>query len=317
MLYVTPQSALERCPPPMVYKWKILLPLLCGLALVSAFLFKALTPAPAPIPSKRTESRPQTDHPAPLPSAPIAQSPRSPIQTYKGLEDRNLFGPPSDPPPPTPKRRTLPPPPYIPQEPSIDKIYTGYFTIDDQPYAVLEDSRTHSSSWLKVGDDLQGYTVAHIDPTGIQLRKGAKRRTLLLADRFNAVPLAGDAPGAVQPDPGNLTQFRGRNGRQFNFLVTGAVGGNIWGTGVYTDDSTLAAAAVHAGILRNGEQGVVQVTILPGQDHYDGSFQNGVNSGSYANWDGSYRISRGRQPQPSSGNLPLTGLPRGGLRMNY
>ena len=35
------------------------------------------------------------------------------------------------------------------------------------------------------------------------------------------------------------------------------VGGFVWGTNVYTLDSTLALAAVHAGLLKTGESKVV------------------------------------------------------------
>lgn len=92
----------------------------------------------------------------------------------------------------------------------------------------------------------------------------------------------------VLPDPGNLTSYRNRVGQTFSFQVTGAGQGSVWGTGVYTDDSSLARAAVHAGVLQVGQSGVVQVTILPGQQTYQGSTQNGVQSSAYGSWSGSY-----------------------------
>src|SRR5581483_1253345 len=67
-------------------------------------------------------------------------------------------------------------------------------------------------------------------------------------------------------------------------------GPTIWGSGMYTDDSPLAAAAVHAGVLRDGMRGIVKVTILPGHSSYRGSTQNGVQSESWNAWDGSYRV---------------------------
>jgi hypothetical protein len=44
-------------------------------------------------------------------------------------------------------------------------------------------------------------------------------------------------------------------------------------------------AAVHAGVLRAGQYGRVQVEILPGQGNYFGSERNGVYSGNYS-WGG-------------------------------
>ena len=72
--------------------------------------------------------------------------------------------------------------------------------------------------------------------------------------------------------------------------MTGSSNGAIWGSGVYTDDSPLAVAAVHAGVLGAGEQRVVTVTVLPGQASYESSSQNGIASNSYGDWLGSYRI---------------------------
>jgi hypothetical protein len=92
------------------------------------------------------------------------------------------------------------------------------------------------------------------------------------------------------PDPGTLTGHRGDVGKSFLFEVTGANTGPVWGTEVYTDDSALATAAVHAGVLAVGQKGVVKVTILPGLESYTSSASNGVVSGSWASWVGSYRV---------------------------
>ena len=98
------------------------------------------------------------------------------------------------------------------------------------------------------------------------------------------------ADGTVQDDPGNLESLRGRNGEVFRFRVRGTALGEIRGDGVYTDDSSLAAAAVHAGVLRQKEEGVVAVRILPGRKEYVGAEKNGVVSESYGEWHGSYEF---------------------------
>jgi hypothetical protein len=96
----------------------------------------------------------------------------------------------------------------------------------------------------------------------------------------------------VQPDPGSLTNFQNDIGKVYYFRVTGATNGTVWGTGVYTSDSPLATVAVHAGLLKVGQTGVVKVTIVPGQDAYQGSTQNGVMTSDYGPWPGAYRVSR-------------------------
>ncbi len=94
----------------------------------------------------------------------------------------------------------------------------------------------------------------------------------------------------VQADPGTLMEYRGHVGESFYFDVTGQTGQTIWGTEVYTDDSPLAVAAVHAGVLRDGERGIAKVTILPGLGHFEGTNANGVESIGYGRWDGSYHV---------------------------
>jgi hypothetical protein len=98
----------------------------------------------------------------------------------------------------------------------------------------------------------------------------------------------------VRPNPGTLTGHRAEVGKSLRFEVTGSDAGSVWGTDVYTDDSDLATAAVHAGVLAVGQKGVVKVTILPGQDSYGSSTRHGVTSGSWENWVGSFRVERVR-----------------------
>lgn len=94
----------------------------------------------------------------------------------------------------------------------------------------------------------------------------------------------------VLADPGTLIDYRGKNEGVFYFKVVGSTDGEVWGTGVYTDDSPLATAAVHAGLLKKGETGIVKVTILAGQASYDGSTENEVTTSGYGDWDGSFKI---------------------------
>ncbi len=85
-----------------------------------------------------------------------------------------------------------------------------------------------------------------------------------------------------------LTGYRSRVGQSFELSVTGATSGPVWGTDVYTDDSHVGRAAVHAGVLAPGETKTVTVSILPGQSSYAASSRNGVSSSSWGGWGGSY-----------------------------
>jgi hypothetical protein len=96
--------------------------------------------------------------------------------------------------------------------------------------------------------------------------------------------------------PTSLANFRGRFGETISIPAVGALTGEVWGTEIYTDDSSLGAAAVHAGALAPGEFGFVRVTIAGGQASYLGSPRHGVTSKDYGEWSGSFRIARAPQP---------------------
>nr|XP_039262351.1 uncharacterized protein LOC120338417 isoform X3 [Styela clava] len=63
---------------------------------------------------------------------------------------------------------------------------------------------------------------------------------------------------------------------------------SLWGTGTYTDDSSICAAAIHEGVLTAGEAGHSQVWKIDGMSRYVGSTQHGITSQNYGEWSGSF-----------------------------
>lgn len=146
-------------------------------------------------------------------------------------------------------------------------------------------------------------------------RKADGRRMALLEQAIEQLqPLqkklfrAGELPGAlavflqirslrtrgvnIQPDPGNLTQFQ-QIGESFLFRVTGNSDFPVWGSEIYTADSFLAAAAVHAGALEAGEEAVVRVSIVSMADvPVKGSLSNSVMSRDWGPYPIGYRVTR-------------------------
>ncbi|XP_069088158.1 uncharacterized protein [Pleurodeles waltl] len=61
----------------------------------------------------------------------------------------------------------------------------------------------------------------------------------------------------------------------------------VWGTDVYTDDSSICRAAINAGKVRNAG-GRVRMEKRPGQSSYQESTRNGVTTRSYGAWTGSF-----------------------------
>jgi hypothetical protein len=97
--------------------------------------------------------------------------------------------------------------------------------------------------------------------------------------------LASDAPARIQ-------DLCDTPGTTFYFRVTGANDGSAWGTDVYTGDSPLAVAAVHAGAVKPGETAVVRVTVMRPLNQYQGSVRNGVTSHDYGRYGTAYRVDR-------------------------
>lgn len=62
----------------------------------------------------------------------------------------------------------------------------------------------------------------------------------------------------------------------------------IYGTDVYTSDSSVCTAAAHMGLITLAEGGVVTIEMRPGQDSYVGSQRNGIGSAQYGQWEASY-----------------------------
>jgi hypothetical protein len=84
--------------------------------------------------------------------------------------------------------------------------------------------------------------------------------------------------------------YRGKTGQRYTFTFPGGgtISNRVWGTDLYTDDSSIAAAAVHAGMITAQNGGTVTIEIREGAPSYKGSSRNGVNSQNYGSWSGSF-----------------------------
>jgi len=90
--------------------------------------------------------------------------------------------------------------------------------------------------------------------------------------------------------PTNMVNFQNEVGKTFVFKVTANASGSLWGTDLYTTDSTLATAVIHAGLLQPGQTGVVKVTVVASPNVFVGSTRNGVTSSPYQQYPAAYRV---------------------------
>ena len=91
----------------------------------------------------------------------------------------------------------------------------------------------------------------------------------------------------------NVTEFRGQVGRRITLVCppNGQVGA-VWGTDVYTDDSPVCPAAVHAGVITPSSGGIVTIVIEPAAASYAASTRNGVASQPFGQWQGGFSFAR-------------------------
>lgn len=87
----------------------------------------------------------------------------------------------------------------------------------------------------------------------------------------------------------NATDHRGKDGTRVTVRCSanGTLGG-VWGSGPYTDDSSVCSAAVHAGLITVAKGGTVVIEIAPGRESYQGSTAHGVTSSDYGSFQGSF-----------------------------
>jgi hypothetical protein len=86
-------------------------------------------------------------------------------------------------------------------------------------------------------------------------------------------------------------EHRGAVGQRFPYHCSpGGTPGTVYGTDVYTDDSSVCTAAVHAGRIQLNQGGTVTIEVRPGQRRYSGSSRHGVHTDDYQSWDGSFRF---------------------------
>jgi len=94
---------------------------------------------------------------------------------------------------------------------------------------------------------------------------------------------------AATPGPAHLANYQNQFGKEYVFTVTGAVpalNGSVWGSDVYTLDSHLPSAVVHAGLAKAGETVTVKVRIIQSPAQFAGTTRNGVTTVPYERYPG-------------------------------
>lgn len=105
-----------------------------------------------------------------------------------------------------------------------------------------------------------------------------------------AAALAGCKAGAATsapPCPSTFKELGPVTGEKSCSCSASSPKGSVWGVDTYTQDSSLCAAAIHAGAIP-ASGGDVKIKPAAGCTTYAGSTRNGITTGSWGNYPGSF-----------------------------
>ena len=104
------------------------------------------------------------------------------------------------------------------------------------------------------------------------------------------VPASTSTPSGVTWST-DAREFRGMNGVKVLFTCpAGGTTGVVYGSDLYTDDSSVCTAGVHSGRIRFSDGGPVVIEIRAGAASYAEGVRNGVSTNGYAAYDGSFIV---------------------------
>ena len=159
-------------------------------------------------------------------TAPSADAPS--FDRYRRLLELNPFSPrlpkktppavaPSSAPPVIPPVTPVPPadvkkpeappagaPPVVPAppDPLSGWVYSGTVAIGSDVYAVVENKTSKQGRYMKVGDNLEGFTIDQVAQGELVLTLNGQPRNLAKSTAFNVTPLSGGGGGAPAGGPG-------------------------------------------------------------------------------------------------------------------
>ena len=90
--------------------------------------------------------------------------------------------------------------------------------------------------------------------------------------------------------PQSMMELCDQVGATYYFRVKGEATGPGWGTDIYTGDSMLAVAVVHAGLVKPDTEAVVKVSVVAPPAQFQGSNRHGVTSHDFGRFGTAYKV---------------------------
>jgi hypothetical protein len=87
----------------------------------------------------------------------------------------------------------------------------------------------------------------------------------------------------------SATSLNGKDGETLTLSCSPAgAAHSVWGSDIYTSDSSICTAAVHSGLITYQQGGTVTIELRPGRDIYGCSERNGVTTSAYGPYQHSF-----------------------------
>ncbi|HEY2867583.1 MAG TPA: LCCL domain-containing protein [Pyrinomonadaceae bacterium] len=156
-------------------------------------------------------------------------------------------------------------------------------------------------------------TVILVSVAVVSYRLGSERRSSNRPTSTNSTPtpvtrgsssatptLSVSPPPSDSPDVGedeitpilwstSASQLKTDIGRKYKFeCPEGGAAASIWGSDIYTTDSSICSAAVHAGKITLEHGGQVTIEMRPGRNIYGSTNRNGITSNTYGAYPNSF-----------------------------
>ncbi len=122
---------------------------------------------------------------------------------------------------------------------------------------------------------------------------GGGGRTSTSPDNSNTGLSSPGRPSSVEGTPttweAKATSLNGTDRQTFTLACSpGGTAHSVWGSDIYTADSSICTAGVHSGLITYEEGGVVTIELRPGMTIYGCSERDGVTTSSYGSYHQSF-----------------------------
>lgn len=145
-------------------------------------------------------------------------------------------------------------------------------------FAFIQDSGERPAAISTSSNAVTATTILAIEPTTTSSETESRTPTV-----------SGNAIGANWST--TAEEYEDHIGERFTFFCPpSGIAGSVWGTDLYTTDSSICTAAVHDGQITLRDGGNVTIQIREGAQGYSSSARHGIETSDFGPWEASFEF---------------------------